>query len=200
MAITTYADLQAAVQDYLDDSTMNARIPDFIALFEVKARRALRTSDAVGTSIGTTTADGKITLPTDFRAIRRLHVNGEPLEFITPDDAAERNANQSARSPYAFSIEGRILTVVPAGIVDVTLVYQLSLTSLSNTNTTNWVLDSHPDAYLYGTLAEAEGYGFDDARLSIWKALANAALAEIIGSDQSTEWASAAMIPPDPVF
>lgn len=200
MALATYADLQATIQDYLDDETMNARIPDFIALFEVKARRALRTSDAVATAVATTNSSGQVTLPTDYRAVRRVHIDGEPLAFITPDDAAERNATQSARSPYAYSIEGRTLTIVPAASVDITLVYQQSVPVLSNTNTTNWVLTSHPDAYLYGSLAEAEGYGFDDARLATWKALANAALGEIIGSDLSTEWASAATVLPDPVF
>jgi hypothetical protein len=200
MALATYADLQATVQDYLDDSTMTARIPDFIKLFEVKARRALRTSDATATATATTNANGQVTLPDDFRGVRRLHVAGDPLDFITPDDASERNTAQSARTPYAYTIEGYTLTVVPAASVDVTLVYAQGLPALSVTNTSNWVLTRHPDAYLYGTLAEAEGYGFDDARLATWKALANGALGEIIGADQSMEWASAATVPPDPVF
>jgi hypothetical protein len=200
MALTTYAQLQTAVQDYLDDETMNARIPDFIALFEAKARRALTTSDTVATSVGTTTSDGKISLPTDFNAVRRVHVNGTPLDFITAGDAGHRNSVQSGRSTYAYSLEGRTLTIVPPGIVEVTLVYSQGVPALSGTNPTNWVLDSHPDAYLYGTLSEAEGYGFDDPRLAMWKALANDALGQIIGSDQGTEWASAATLMPDPVL
>lgn len=200
MPLTTYAELQDAVTDYLDDTTMTARIPDFIRLFEVKARRALRTSDATATATATTNSSGQVSLPDDYRAVRRVSINGTGLNFISPDDASDRNTTQSARSVYAYSIEGRTLTVVPAKSVDIVLVYAQALPFLSNTSTSNWVLTRHPDAYLYGTLAEAEGYGFDDARLATWKALANGALGEIIGSDQSTEWASAATVPPDPVF
>lgn len=200
MPTTTYAELQATIQDYLDDSTMDTRIPDFITLFEAKARRALRTSDAVATATATTNSSGQVTLPSDFRAVRRVHIAGEPLMFLTPEDAAERNATQSARSPYAYSIEGRTLTIVPASSTIVTLVYVQEIPALSVDNQTNWLLDRHSDAYLYGALAEAEGYGFDDGRLATWKALANGALAEIIGADLSTEWASAATVLPDPVF
>jgi hypothetical protein len=200
MALTTYTELQDAIQDYLDDETMNARIPDFIRLFEVKARRALRTSATTGTSIGTTDINGQITLPTDFRGVKRASINGASLEFITPEDAMDRNAIQSARSPYAYSIEGLTLTVVPPGIVDITLVYSQDVPALSASNPSNWLMDRHPDAYLYGSLAEAEAYGFDDVRLATWRALASGALSEIVASDQGTEWASAATIPPDPVF
>jgi hypothetical protein len=200
MALTNYTQLQTAIQDYLDDETMNARVPDFITLFEAKARRALTTSDTVGTSVGTTTSDGKISLPTDFSMVRRVHVNGLPLDYITAEDAGHRNSRQSGRSTYAYSLEGKVLTVVPPGIVDVTLVYSQTVPALSGTNPTNWILDAHPDAYLYGALSEAEGYGFDDPRLAMWKALANDALGQIIGADQGTEWASAATLSPDPVL
>lgn len=200
MALATYADLQAAIQDYLDDSTMTARITDFIVLFEVKARRALRTSDTVSTATATTDATGEVALPADFRGVKRVAINGESLNFITPEDAADRNAIESARSTYAYTIEGRTLTVVPAGSVTITLVYTASLPALSVSNTSNWVLTRHPDAYLYGSLAEAEAYGFDDPRLAMWKALANDALGQIVGADQSMEWASAATVTPDPVF
>jgi len=200
MAITTYTELQNALQDYLDDETMTGRIPDFIALFEAKARRALRTSDATATSVGTTDSNGQITVPVDFRGVKRLSTNGAPLEFITPEDAMDRNARESARATYAYTIEGRTLTVVPPGIIDVTLVYSQSLPALSALAPSNWVLERHPDAYLYGSLAEAEGYGFDDQRMALWKALGNDALGQIIGADQGTEWASAATIVPDPVF
>jgi hypothetical protein len=200
MALATYADLQATVQDYLDDETMDARITDFIRLFEVKARRALRTSDATNSATATTNSSGQVALPDDFRAVRRVSIGGADLAFITPGDASERNATQSARSVYAYTLEGRTLTVVPAKSVDIVLVYAQALPFLSNTNTSNWVLERHPDTYLYGTLAEAEAYGFDDPRLAMWKSLANDALGQIIGGDQATEWASAATVPPDPVF
>jgi hypothetical protein len=35
---------------------------------------------------------------------------------------------------------------------------------------TNWLLDAHPDAYLFGSLVEASGFLHDDPRMSVWDA------------------------------
>jgi hypothetical protein len=201
MALDTYTELQDAIAAYLDDETLEARIPDFIRLFEVKAQRVLRTSQAKATATATTDANGQVDMPTDFRGIVRLSLSdGTPLNFLTPDDVALRNTYANNRTTYGYSVEGRTITVVPAGSVAVTLVYYQGLPALSVEEPTNWFLDAHPDAYLYGSLAEAEGFGFNDTRLATWRALASDALAQVIGSDFGSEWANAATVPPDPVW
>jgi hypothetical protein len=162
MALANYTDLQAAISDYLDDSTLDARIPDFIRLFEVKAQRVLRTSQSKNIAEAQTDANGQVNVPLDFRGIVRITLDdGTPLNFLPPDEADFRNS-------YA-----------------------------SNRRTSNWLLAQHPDAYLYGSLAEAEAFGFNDARLATWRALASDSLAQVIGSDLGTEWADAASVMPD---
>ena len=42
MALTSYAELQQAIADWLERADLVARIPDFIALFEAAANRRLR--------------------------------------------------------------------------------------------------------------------------------------------------------------
>jgi hypothetical protein len=200
MALATYADLQAAMSDYLDDETLDARIPDFIRLFEVKAQRVLRTSDAKNTATAPTDVNGQVTLPDDFRAVVRLSAGGRPLDYLTAEDAELRNSYANNRQTYAYSIEGRVLTIVPASITTVTLVYYRGVPVLSDVNPSNWLLEAHPDAYLYGSLAEAEAFGFNDNRLATWRALASDSLAQVIGSDFGTEWANAATVVPDPVW
>jgi hypothetical protein len=200
MALATYADLQAAMSDYLDDETLDVRIPDFIRLFEVKAQRVLRTSDAKNTATAPTDVNGQVTLPDDFRAVVRLSAGGRPLDYLTAEDAELRNSYANNRQTYAYSIEGRVLTIVPASITTVTLVYYRGVPVLSDVSPSNWLLEAHPDAYLYGSLAEAEAFGFNDNRLATWRALASDSLAQIIGSDFGTEWANAATVVPDPVW
>jgi len=200
MALDTYADLQDAISDYLDDETLDARIPDFIRLFEVKAQRLLRTSQAKNTATATTDPNGQVSLPDDFRGVVRLSVSGTPLDFLTPEDVSLRNTYANNRTTYAYSIEGLVLTVVPASSVAVTLVYYRGVPALSGLITSNWLLEEAPDAYLYGALAEAEAFGFNDSRLATWRALANDALAAVVGSDVGTEWANAATVVPDPVW
>jgi hypothetical protein len=201
MALATYSDLQSAIVDYLDDSTLTARIPDFVRLFEAKAQRILRTARAKNTAEAQTDANGQVYVPDDFRAVVRLSLaDGTPLDFLTPDDVALRNTYANNRSTYGYSLEGRVLTVVPASSVSIRMVYYQTLTPLSVTAPSNWVLDTHPDAYLYGSLAEAEAFGFNDARLATWRALASDTLSQIIGADLSTEWANAATVVPDAVW
>jgi hypothetical protein len=200
MALATYADLQTALSDYLDDETLDARIPDFIRLFEVKAQRVLRTSEAKNTATAPTDVNGQVTLPDDFRAVVRLSAGGRPLDYLTAEDAELRNSYANNRQTYAYSIEGRVLTIVPASIATVTLVYYRGVPVLSDVNPSNWLLEAHPDAYLYGSLAEAEAFGFNDNRLATWRALASDSLAQVIGSDFGSEWANAATVVPDPVW
>jgi hypothetical protein len=200
MALATYADLQEAITAYLDDETLNARIPDFIRLFEVKAQRVLRTSQAKNVATAQTDANGQVDVPNDFRGMVRLSVDGTPLEYVTAETASLRNTTASNRTTYAYSIEGRTLTLVPASSVEISLVYYQGVPVLSDVSPTNWLLTEHPDVYLYGSLAEAEAFGFNDARLAAWRALGSDSLAQIIGSDFGTEWANAAVLVPDPVW
>jgi hypothetical protein len=195
MALANYTDLQAAISDYLDDETLDARIPDFIRLFEVKAQRILRTSQAKNVATAQTDANGQVNVPTDFRGIVRITLSdGTPLDFLTPDDVNLRNSYASNRRTYGFTIEGQTITMVPAASVNIILYYYQTLPVLSVSNASNWLLAQDPDAYLYGSLAEAEAFGFNDARLATWRALASDSLAQVIGSDFGSEWANAATV------
>ena len=69
-----------------------------------------------------------------------------------------------------------------------------SVTSLSVSNTTNWLLTAHPDAYLYGSLLEAAPYLMDDARLAMWATALERVLAEIRHPDSSANLTSYAGI------
>jgi hypothetical protein len=50
------------------------------------------------------------------------------------------------------------------------------LSKLSTSNTTNWLLTSNPDIYLYGALLQAAPYLQDDARIQTWATLYERAL------------------------
>ena len=69
-----------------------------------------------------------------------------------------------------------------------------TLTALSNSNTTNWLLTNHTDAYLYGALAEAEPFVHDDPRVGIWKAkrdeILDAILRDAIAQNAITDYTS----------
>ncbi len=48
------------------------------------------------------------------------------------------------------------------------MVYRTNIPALSDTNTSNWLLDLAPDLYLYGALLESAPYIKEDARIQTW--------------------------------
>jgi hypothetical protein len=61
--------------------------------------------------------------------------------------------------------------------------------ALSDSNPTNAFMTVCPDALLFASLAEAEPYLMNDARVQTWAALYDRALAAIADSDESSEYA-----------
>ena len=51
--------------------------------------------------------------------------------------------------------------------------------ALSDSNTSNWILEHYPDAYLYGSLIHSAPYLKDDARIQVWAALYQSAIDSI---------------------
>ena len=72
---------------------------------------------------------------------------------------------------------------IPDAAYTGTLAYWTKLTPLSDAASSNWVLATHPDVYLYGTLVQSAPYLMDDARLSVWGGLFTTALEDMLNSE-----------------
>jgi len=53
------------------------------------------------------------------------------------------------------------------------------VSALSNASSTNWILQNHPDLYLYGSLSEASPYLGADERIQVWRTLYEAEISKI---------------------
>jgi hypothetical protein len=70
------------------------------------------------------------------------------------------------RPAYAALIAGQLcLYPAPTQAWNVELTYYAGIPALTATNTSNWLLTSFPDLYLWGALAEAWNYYEDDEQL-----------------------------------
>ena len=174
MAITTYAELQAAIADWLNRSDLTSAIPNFIALAEAEINRRLRTADMEARAT-VNVSDRCITLPPRWRGARRIFttVSGvtRELDILSPDQAVEFAAKHStAGSPLAIAVIGQSLEIlpVPDGTYTLEMLYYQGVTPLSNSATTNWLLTKHPDLYLYGSLMHSAPYLRDDPRAAMW--------------------------------
>lgn len=202
MAITTYTDLVAAITEYLardGDTTLIARIPDFILLTEAKFNRDLRSNQMekrVTTTVNTSSSEPEfITLPSDFQIMRRVRlssVTGKPrLNFMSGAQADEFRSGiaNAAMQPQFFTIFGNEMELIPTPDSGYTIemVYRANIAALSANAAQNWLLTLAPDLYLYGALTESAPYNQDDERLAVWAALFKSALASVnkLSQDQT---------------
>src|SRR3954469_10493969 len=108
MAITTYAELQTAITNWLDRTDLSSRIPEFIALYESKVNRRLRVRQQI-TSTTLTPSSGSASLPSDFLEWKRVTWAGstkQELEYVSPLQFDGIDTDSPSGTPARFTIEG----------------------------------------------------------------------------------------------
>ena len=194
MAITTYAELQSAITDFLNRDDLAAIAPTFILMAEANLGRDLRHWRQEKRS--TAEIDTQYSaIPADFlEAVRFYITSGDtrPLELISQAEMLDRkyhNLNTSGQPAYYAITAGEIeVYPVPDGTYTAELYYMANLPALSDSNTSNWLLQYYPDAYLYGSLIHSAPYLKDDSRLQIWAALYQSAIDAINLSSDAAKY------------
>lgn len=179
MAITTYAELQSAVADFLNREDLTSVIPTFIALAEADLQQRVRHYQMEART--TLSLSGQYTdLPDDWVETIRLSVGSDALELISQSELLDRGelTNDTAGQPRYYALTAGQLEVfpVPDDTYTATLIYTASIPALSDSNTSNWLLTAAPDAYLYGSLMQSAPYLAEDARVGVWSALSERAI------------------------
>lgn len=183
-SLDTYAELKSAVADYLRRTDLADVIPTFIELAEARFNRLLIVPNREAAT--TLTAAATVSLPADFSMLRSAYLDTDPkvvLEQMTLASMRRKFASASVGEPRAFAIQsGNALVLGPSpdNAYDININYYQKIPALSDANSTNWLLTGHPDAYLYGALAQAEAYVDNKAKLTVWKRLGEEAMTEIM--------------------
>jgi hypothetical protein len=191
---TSYTTLQSTIADYLARTDLTDQIPEFIRLAEDRLRRDLRIRQMlkVATAVATT-GDSTVSLPSDFLAMKDLHIQGNPvktIEFLSTSNFF-RNAGTSYKgAPNYYTLLGSEFQFAPVPDSDYTLqmVYFYQPDYLSDTNPSNLWLAYTPDLLLYASLGEAEPYLMNDERLQTWAAMYDRGLNAVIKSDDDSEY------------
>ena len=189
MALTTYAELKTSIGDWLNRSDLTSVIPDFISLAEAQIERTLRARQMIVRANASFDAQyGAV--PADFLETKSLKLTSTnpqtPLSFLSIDALdAEMTKYTGSGKPKFFGVVGGQLRIVPTPDATYTteLTYYAKLAKLSNNNTSNWLLASSPDIYLYGALLQAAPYLQDDARIQTWATLYERALNDLQTAD-----------------
>jgi hypothetical protein len=199
VSIANYSQLKSTVADWLNRGDLTAVIPAFINLAESRFNRDLRVRQMIQRAEATTdSGDNYVTLPGDWLEARsvKASVNGQmvSLQYLTLEavDRVQRDRAYAGGQAQYFTVIGNRLELIPTPPTgtDVEMLYYGKIPALSDQNTSNWLLETWPDMYLYGTLAHTAPYLKDDERLSVWAALYDRALDEIRLSDDRAQHSS----------
>lgn len=186
----SYAALQDDIAKFLDNDDVSDKIPTFIRICEARLNRLVRTRQMEYRVIATISTQFA-TLPSDFLEMRNIQVNSTPvtaLQYVTPQEADRIRQSQLQGRPQYFSVVANRLELIPVPKepINVEMVYYTKIPALSDTQTTNWMLERHYDVYLYGALVQGALYLKDDA--TSWATLFDSAIDEVVVDDQRSQF------------
>ena len=183
----TYANLQTSIATWMARQDLDPQIPDFIKIAEAQLNSTaeLRVRQMI-CKVKTTISDKEIGLPDDYLGMRLLRYrDGEQIKSIAPALLYRGSCTETLRF---VELGQRLELNQTVDALDVDLFYYGKIPALSDTNTTNWLLDLAPNVYLYGSLLAATGYLKNDSRLEMWNSQYKQDLQSIIDADRSDRW------------
>jgi hypothetical protein len=181
MAITTYAELQTAVANWLNRDDLTAVVPDFISLAEAQIARDVRHWQMMEQAALTVDAQYEDLPASWLETIRLTITSGTQRALETAglnEIMAQRQRADSPSTPNLYAHVGGKLEFYPTPdtAYSMELTYYARVPALSVSAPTNWLLTDAPDVYLYGALLQSAPYLSDDPRTEVWAGLYSAAV------------------------
>jgi len=173
MSISTYAELQTAVANWLHRDDLTSRVPEFITLGETRLFRELRVKD-METSFSTAITSGTVTLPTAYIDLKYAYIDASPVQWLERRPAAWVYEKYSTRSadgkPKVIAREAStfIFGPYPDSAYTVAGVYYKNIGPVSSS--AHALFTNNPDLYLFAALLEAVPFIANDKRVQLWAA------------------------------
>jgi hypothetical protein len=176
MAVTmTYNSLVLMVQQYMerDDADFLAQIPNLIALAESNIAAELKTYlqlIVVETSLAP--AQEVLDKPARWRKTVSMKINGQPVLLRSQDYVALYLSESEPGRPIAYAdydFNHWNFAPQPDQAYPVEIIYYAEVQPLDETNQQNLWTAVAPQAMLYGTLLQAQGYLKALDKLPVWK-------------------------------
>jgi len=195
--ITDYAALQAAMSNWalpggpLEE--FEAERGNFIRLAEARFDLELRCHNMIGTS-NVTSSSGLISVPSDWLETVDINVfvSGRgwvPISSLTLNLSGARTTTPGRVAGFSM-MDGAIrVQPVPNTDTQYELVYYRKLSKLSDTVTSNWILQLHPNLYLFAALANSGAYLRNPEDLAVWAGAATNIIGTINEQTKGAEFA-----------
>jgi hypothetical protein len=189
-----YSDLQADVATWVARTDLTTEIVQFINKAEDRLDRELRTveMESIDTSVTITSASRYFAFPTDFLEAVSLEINSQPvrtLRYIAPSQMRQHyhtDPDTTTSRPRFYTIRDgfEVNTLSDASYV-VSIHMFSKIPRLTDSNTTNWLLDSHSDIYLCAALVEAHLFLGDPQTAMLWEGKYSAAVKALQEADDA---------------
>lgn len=182
MALSTYPNLLDSLATFSLRTDQPAVWPDCVRMAELDAQRKLRVTPMVSRNASFSLSAITAAIPSDLVEVMSFMLTSTSpyyqLDYVIPAQLAKlrRDNLYSDNIPRWYTRDSANFVFYPTPISSYTaeLVYFRTLPDLA-TNSTNWLLTSHPDVYLYGSLVQF-GIMTGDERLAGWTQLYQQAL------------------------
>lgn len=196
--ITSYATLKSAVADYLNRQDLTSVIPTFIQLAEKEFNRTLRVREMLNRAQATVEAQ-YVSIPYGFIEMRNFRVDTprgwKSLLAMSPEQIDENRTafnKNNAGEPKGYSLNPNNsieITPTPDSSYTVEMTFYQQIPALSDSNTTNWMLDKNPDLYLFGALLQSAPYLKEDERIGVWSGLYRSLFTDIQAESDRAKYA-----------
>ena len=196
----TYSELKTNIANFLNRSDLTNQIDFFIDATEAELNRRLRVKEMIKRA--TATADGQyLSLPTDWLEAINVQIDGnnfQPLfqQSIESLDVYRKSIDNANNQPIYYALVDNTIELAPTpdSSYVLQLTYYGAIDALSDTNTSNFVSTSYPDAYLYGALKHASIYLMEDDRVALFTSQFEKALEEMRMEQEKAEFGKGSLM------
>lgn len=130
------------------------------------------------------------------RAERRLSriLDVQDMECRASTDIMPVGTTDETLGVYPVPTDWRMHKTIEVRQGKLISLYLRKIPALSDTNTSNWLLDKADDIYLYGSLVFAESFLKNDPRIQVWSAYADTAIAELQEEDRKGRYGGGPLV------
>lgn len=186
----TYDSLVEDVKRYCErnDASFVDQIPRLIMLTEQSIAAEIKTLMQLNVVNTTLTVDDPVLeKPARWRKTISMKINGQPIMNRSMDYVTQYQSESPTGQPLYYGdydYDHWALAPIPNNNYGVEIIYYSRIQPLDITNQENLLTREAPQALLFGTLLQTQGYLKNTDKLAVWKGYYDAAISALKGEDQ----------------
>lgn len=166
-----YSRLKEVIADWSNRADLSEQIPVFIELTEARLKRDLRDKVRMTQRAEAMVYGEYFPLPCDWCETIKVIADDSVLRLA---DSFNIERVELYSGPKYYRHSGDQLQLLPGTNISESdpirfeMEYLAFPEALSDSNPSNWVLQTYPDLYIYGAMLQIAPYLQDDARIPVW--------------------------------